>query len=117
MDGDPQSQGGTLTQRRSLACEPAGPHLPSQGWCAAKVPRRGGSQSPHRSLGPSFRILRPLSKVSGVVRVVLPNKNVGQSSNPQGLGVGLYLVTGSLQRKSSYNEVIKAALSQCDRGH
>jgi hypothetical protein len=27
--------------------------------------------------------------------------------------MGLYLVTGSLQ-KSSYNEVIKVALSQCD---
>lgn len=28
--------------------------------------------------------------------------------------MGLYLVTGSLPKKSSYNEVIKVALSQCD---
>lgn len=43
-----------------------------------------------------------------------PNENVGQSPYPQGLRMGLYLVTGSLPKKSSYKDVIKAALSQCD---
>lgn len=73
----------------------------------------GREPKPREPLGPPFHILCPLKKVCGAVSTVLPNENVGQSPNPRGLRMGLYLVTGSLQ-KSSYNEVIKVAQSQCD---
>lgn len=73
----------------------------------------GREPKPREPLGPPFHILCLLKKISGAVSTILSNENVGQSPNPQGLRMGLYLVTGSLQKKSSYKEVIKVALSQC----
>lgn len=76
----------------------------------------GREPKPREPLGPPFHILHPPppKKISGAVSAILPNENVGQTPNPQGLGMGLYLVTGSLLKKSSYNEVSKVAQSQCD---
>lgn len=100
-----------------LASAPALPRLVHSQNCQAfkdQAMEDGKGAKAKGALGPPFHILCLLKKISGAVSTILPNENVGQSPNPQGLRMWLYLVTGSLQKKSSYNEVIKVALSQCD---